>query len=118
MVKDTEDEAVRVSVLNEIDQLIEISEQNRRAQAPNSGSSLRKGSGHNLGGSSQVQVDALNLRDPDDLVNEDMPLSQLRMSHILDAQDLYGSWHLSIVISDGSEQGGNPDRKTLHFLPF
>ena len=40
------------------------------------------------------------------------------MSHILDAQDIYGTWHLSIVIADGAEQGGNPERKTLHFLPF
>lgn len=39
------------------------------------------------------------------------------MSHILDAQDIYGSWHLSIVIDDGSSQG-TTDKKTLHFLPF
>ena len=39
------------------------------------------------------------------------------MSHILDEQDIYGSWHLSIVIDDGSNQG-NTDKKTLHFLPF
>jgi len=77
-----------------------------------------KGMGNIVGGSSRVSVDSLNLRDPDDLVIDDLSLAQLRMSHILDAQDLYGCWHLSIVITDGSEQGGNPDRKTLHFLPY
>jgi len=39
------------------------------------------------------------------------------MSSILDAQDLYGSWHLSIVIDDGSSQGYN-EKKVIHFLPF
>lgn len=39
----TEDDGLRNTVLNEINQLIEISEQNRRAQAPNSGSASLKG---------------------------------------------------------------------------
>ena len=117
MTSNTEDDTMRTKVLDEINQLIEISEQNRRAQAPNSGATSSKGANQSASFQGRVQIDQLNLRDPDDLVVDELMVSQLRMSHILDAQDLYGSWHLSIVIDDGSTQG-NTDKKTLHFLPF
>ena len=117
MTNNTEDDTMRTKVLDEINQLIEISEQNRRAQAPNSGATSSKGANQSASFQGRVQIDQLNLRDPDDLVVDELMVSQLRMSHILDAQDLYGSWHLSIVIDDGSTHG-NTDKKTLHFLPF
>ena len=71
----TEDDALRNNVLNEINQLIEISEQNRRAQAPNSGSAALKGANQSASIQGRVQIDQLNLRDADDLVTEDLAVN-------------------------------------------
>ena len=71
----------------------------------------------------RVALDSLDLQGGDDIVNDERPISQLHVGNILDAQDYLGSWHLSIVIDDGSnaDAGGqtlNTDQRSLHFLPF
>ena len=71
----------------------------------------------------RVAFDSLDLQGGDDIVNDERPISQLHVGNILDAQDYLGSWHLSIVIDDGSnsDAGGqtlNTDQRSLHFLPF
>ena len=55
--------------------LIEIIEQNRRAQAPNSGSASLKGANQSASIQGRVQIDQLNLRDADDLVTEDLAVN-------------------------------------------
>lgn len=72
-----------------------------------------------------MAIDDLNLTTSDDIVNEERPLAQLRLGNILDAQDYLGSWHLSIVISEGanaessaSGRKNSSESRTLHFLPF
>lgn len=56
----------------------------------------------------------------EDIVDDDRILTSLRIGNILDAQDYLGSWHLSIVIDDGTSATNDQpsDQKTLHFLPY
>jgi hypothetical protein len=102
---DTDDK--RVAVIEEIDELIDISEQNRRQtqpQLPNLGQNSDNSS-------SKVDID---LKTHSDMVASNISsIEQIKLKNILDAQDEYGKWHLAIVI-DEKEAGD----KELHFLPY
>ena len=65
-------------------------------------------------------MESLDVAGSEDIVDDDRILSSLRIGNILDAQDYLGTWHLSIVIDDGTSATNDQpsEQKTLHFLPF
>jgi len=117
LIFNSEEESARLNVLAEINQLIEVSESNRKTLALTNGNSSAVVNIGNAGGSSAVALEHLNLHSQDDIVRDERPLSSLRVGNILDAQDYLGSWHLSIIIEDVSH-GEKGAAKTIHFLPF
>ena len=120
--QNADEEPVRVSVLQEIDSLIELSEQNRRSlPSNNASSSLAAGGGSNSeAGRVNAALESLDVAGSEDIVDDDRILGSLRIGNILDAQDYLGTWHLSIVIDDGTSATNDQpsDQRTLHFLPF
>ena len=70
--------------------------------------------------SGRVTLETLDVAGSEDIVDDERILSSLRIGNILDAQDYLGTWHLSIVIDDGTSATNDQpsEQKTLHFLPF
>ena len=70
--------------------------------------------------SGRVTLETLDVAGSEDIVDDERILSSLRIGNILDAQDYLGTWHLSIVIDDGTSTTNDQpsEQKTLHFLPF
>ena len=97
-----DEEPVRLSVLQEIDNLIELSELNRRTVHNPSSGGLNHGPGQNQSDAGRSPLDQLDLQSTDDIVEDGRPITALRVGNILDAQDYLASWHLSIVIDDGT----------------
>ena len=108
-------------MLQEIDSLIELSEQNRRQVHNPASGGLSLAQGSNMSDSGRSPLENLDLQSADDIVEDARPLSALRVGNILDAQDYLGSWYLSIVIEDGTSTESSQitqDQRVLHFLPF
>ena len=84
LINNHEEEPVRLGVLQEIENLIETSEANRRSSMPQGGNSSNATS-TNQSDQSRVMIDRLNLQSTDDFVDDDRPFSSLRIGNILDA---------------------------------
>ena len=70
-----DEEAIRVAVLHEIDNLIELSEQNRRTINPAGTNNSLQSSNQNQSEVGRVSLDGLDLQGSDDIVNDERPIS-------------------------------------------
>lgn len=114
--QNSDDELIRNNTLQELDMLIELSEQNRRVFYPQS-NSLFAGSDGSKESKSLQLVQSLDVKDAEDIMTGDqLTVTELLVASILDAQDYLGSWHLAIVIDEKEE--GTSWQKSIHFLPF
>lgn len=101
-----DEEDMRLPVVEEVESLIEASEQNRRKQT----SPLLVQTDVKL----DKSTDSLEMINASDvLAHKIASIESLNVGHIFDGQDYLGNWHLTIVIEE-------PDttHREVHFIPF
>lgn len=87
-----EEDETRLPVIEEIEVLIELSEQNRRKQGA-------FGLFPSQQQDNKTNTESIDLRNQNDvLTSKIQSIEKLNTGNILDAQDYLGQWHLSIII--------------------